>query len=68
MIIQNTQYTDYSLCFSVLPSLNLTQLLEVISKKEKTLEVSVNLRIDYDVINILLNGNNYLFVPPFILV
>ena len=24
MIIQNTQYTDYSLCFSVLPSLKLT--------------------------------------------
>jgi hypothetical protein len=26
MIIQNTQYTDYSLCFSVLPSLKLTEL------------------------------------------
>ena len=24
MIIQNTQYTDYSLCFSMLPSLKLT--------------------------------------------
>ena len=27
MIIQYTQYTDYSLCFSVLPSLKLTQIL-----------------------------------------
>jgi hypothetical protein len=26
MIIQNTQYTDYSLCFSVLPSLKLTEV------------------------------------------
>jgi hypothetical protein len=33
MIIQNTQYTDYSLCFSVLPSLKLTDGISIEQKK-----------------------------------
>jgi hypothetical protein len=32
MIIQNTQYTVYSLCLSVLLSLNLTRLMSIIIK------------------------------------
>ena len=34
MIIQNTQYTDYSLYFSVLPSLNLTNTITMLKSEE----------------------------------
>ena len=41
MIIQNTQYTDYSLCFSVLPSLKLTHRTKAMNSTQEMAQLTL---------------------------